>query len=119
MSDFFAQAITSGRVADPRTLGKGTVIPPDPEYAETEVEKIISKEKEEKMVARRQVGRVHGIATFEYNDEKDCFEVRIDDGAFPEMHIHFEISPELFELMKQAKEQTVQDMMDQGVIPPA
>lgn len=114
MTDFFAQAITSGRVAEPRTLGKSTVVPHHPEYTETEVEKIISKEKEEKMIIRRRVGRIHGIATFEYNEYTDSFEVRIDDGAFPEMHIHFDISPELFELMKQTKEKATQEM-DQGV----
>lgn len=113
MSGIIMQAITSGRVADPRTVGKGTVISPRPEYAETEVEKMLAKEKEEKAVARRQVGRVRGTATIEYNEEKDAFEVRIDDCAFPEMHIHFEITAELFELMKQQKE-WAGDTMDQG-----
>jgi len=96
-------------------LGKSTVIPPVPEYAETKVEKIISKERKEKMVTRRQVGRVYGMATFKYIEFKDCFEVRIVDGAFPEMDIHFDISPELFELMKQTKEQAFQEM-DEGTL---
>ena len=99
------QAITSGRVPEPRTLGKHTVVTPCPSFAETPVEHVIAMEREERLTRRRQVGVVRGMASIEYMEHNDTFEVRIDDCAFPEMHIHFVITPEMFEQMKQEKEQ--------------
>ena len=99
------QAVVTGRVPEPRTTGSATILVPCPRADYTPVEKQVSNDQMQDLEIRRLTGALHGVANITYVDHSDTFNVLIADNAFPEMHIHFTITDELFDAMKAAKRQ--------------